>query len=607
MRAASLLGVLVGAKALTLAGSNMPWSIWTPIAFLWQDLAFVLCFGTLDWLLVRPPGKGRAEAVDAMGVRRDGGGGASRRALRSGAMWALYALAVLYVAINIPIARAVSSPLTWPMLRAADGELADSVAHYATAQNLSMLACVLTLAAALPFVFRRVPRRVLITAAAMSLPLIALGPFAIQNLDTRGRHRNVLFTLAATAFPRVRAEWTRADWRASPLPPASASSSPSLGDYRGAAKGQNVVLVILESVGASYLAPYGAARDPMPNLSKLATRSVLFENAYVTYPESIKGLVSILSSVCPAIDTTAEHYGTVKGRSLGGELSAAGYRTGLFHSGRFMYLGMESVIRNRGYDDLRDAGDISGEHHSSFGVDEPSTVRHMFSWIDELPDDQAFFVTYMPVAGHHPYDTPEPGPYPEDNELDRYHNALRYADQAIGQLVAGLRKRQLDDNTLVVVVGDHGQAFGQHEDNYGHTFFVYEENVRVPLLIAAPSRATQVRVRRVVSVLDVAPTVLQLLGRSVPPEFQGASLLEAHPRMALFFTDYSLGLLGLRDGHWKFIHELESGRSKLFNLESDPHERTDLAASSKTRVAAYRDHLLRWSAAQRALILEQTD
>ena len=141
-----------------------------------------------------------------------------------------------------------------------------------------------------------------------------------------------------------------------------------------------------------------------------------------------------------------------------------------------MYLGMESVIRHRGYDTLEDAGDISGVHNSSFGVDEPATVGRMLSWIDEGPADSRFFITYMPIAGHHPYDTPEPGPCPEEREIDRYRTALHGCDAAIGRLVSGLKERGLDRNTLLVIVGDHGQVFGQHEGNsVGHSFFVYDE------------------------------------------------------------------------------------------------------------------------------------
>ncbi|HEY6346382.1 MAG TPA: sulfatase/phosphatase domain-containing protein [Bryobacteraceae bacterium] len=155
-----------------------------------------------------------------------------------------------------------------------------------------------------------------------------------------------------------------------------------------------------------------------------------------------------------------------------------------------------------------------------------------------------------------------------------------------------------------IIYGDHGEAFGQHPGNYAHTFFIYEENVHVPFLIAAPGAIhSQIRVRKVVSLVDTAPTVLDLAGLTIQDPYQGRSMLDGglapEPRMALFFTDYSLPLLGLRDGPWKFIYRLDTRRPKLFNLDRDPGEQTDLAREYAERVAWYEQVVRNWSASQR--------
>ena len=224
----------------------------------------------------------------------------------------------------------------------------------------------------------------------------------------------------------------------------------------------------------------------------------------------------------------------------------------------------------------------------------------MLQWIDTLPREQPFFLTYLPIAGHHPYETPVAGPFPDSDEIGRYRNALRYATSPWARSSTAYRPEGWISNTLWVVVGDHGEAFGQHAGNYGHTFFLYEENVRVPFIVAAPWMPAQLRSRTIVSLVDTAPTILDLAGLSIPGTYQGHSALENHARMALFFTDYSLGLLGLRDGPWKFVHELDSGRSKLFDLAHDAGEQTDLSARDAARVAAYTKTLRAWSAAQKA-------
>lgn len=594
MKALALLGVLIIAKLAMLAGRPIQLSGWTPLAYFWQDVLVALAFALLDSVL------GRFRTGRVLG-------------------WILYGAVVAYVAINVPVARVLSSPLTWPMLGATRGALSDSIKHHATAGNLSLMVFVAASGIALPLFLRREARRFgrqrrravgIFAVILAALVLVVLGPLATSRVDTAGMGRNAITALATTALPRIAARAAdveaTGDWRASPLD--SGLPAEDLSRLRGAASGRNVVLIVLESAGAQYLKTYGAVADPMPNLSELAATSLIFENAYASYPESIKGFFAVLCSRYPAMDTEAESYARITTPSIAAALKQKGYRTGLFHSGRFMYLGMEAVIENRGYEVLEDAGAIGGNRESSFGVDEPSTVRRALAWIDSLEPGERFFLTYLPIAGHHPYDTPEPGPFPERAESDRYLNALHYADESLGALITGLRERGLDDRTLFVIFGDHGEAFGQHEGNYGHSLFLYDENIRVPYLIAAPGLIKEpVRVTRPISLIDTGPTILDLLGSPPPAGYQGLTALEGQPNMALFYTDYSLSLMGLRDGCWKFIYELESGRSKLFDVCADAAESTELSSLHPERAAAYRAHLSNWAAAQKSLIRGTSD
>jgi arylsulfatase A-like enzyme len=596
MKALALLGVFIIAKLAILTGRPIELSLWTPIAYFWQDVMVALAFSLLE-------------------IGRPWLGPWFSSWFSPWLSWTIYGTAVSYAAINVPVARVLSTPLTWPMIGAAGGALSDSIRYHATPLNLALLSLTLAAGVTLPLLLRRKqmpPQAALIIPALL---VVILGPFASARIDTIGRDRNAILSLATTALPRLSArgadvkiegDRVKDDWRASLS--GTEPEGDELSQWRGAVSGHNVVLIALESAGAEHLALYGATRDPMPNLSELARTALLFEDAYAVYPESIKALFSILCSRYPAMDTETETYSRIATRSLAAELKAAGYRTALFHSGRFMYLGMEAVIENRGFDVLEDAGAIGGHHESSFGVDEPSTVRRALSWIDSVPRGERFFLTYLPIAGHHPYETPEPGPFIERTEHDRYLNALHYSDASLGMLLRGLRDRGLDQNTLFVIFGDHGQAFGRHEGNYGHSLFLYEENVRIPYLIAMPGKIRQPeRLARTISLIDTAPTILDLLGLPIPADYQGRSALAARPGMALFYTDYSLSLTGLRDGGWKYIYELDAGRSKLFDLRRDPAEQHDLSRLHPDRVKAYRNLLARWSAAQKALILDQID
>src|SRR5690606_16339089 len=110
------------------------------------------------------------------------------------------------------------------------------------------------------------------------------------------------------------------------------------------ANGRNVVLVVLESAAAGHLAAFGGDRDAMPELSRMCAAALVCRHAYAVQPESVKGLVALLHATHPAAATVAEDYVPLPAPSLGEVLRGHGYRTALFHSGRFRYLGMHHLV-----------------------------------------------------------------------------------------------------------------------------------------------------------------------------------------------------------------------------------------------------------------------
>jgi arylsulfatase A-like enzyme len=575
MKALALFFVLAVARLITLAGRDLPWSIWMPFALFWQDAFVSLVFAGIEFAFRRRPAVGAT----------------------------LYWLIVTYTAVNVPIARILGSPFTLQMAHATGGALADSITHYFTASTLAQIAVILLAALAFAAITLRLPEKVLKMGFGALATLALGGAVVAGQTDWSGLHRNALVAFIDSTLPRLRGATPSApdDWRASM---AGDEDVDDLSSLHGAMAGRNVVLISLESTGARYLRCYGATEDPMPNLTRLAETSLVFEHAYAVTPESIKGLFCVLCSRYAAFDTRGEDYASVRTPSIAQRLVGEGYRAALFHSGRFMYLGMNAVVQLRGFDPVEDAGAIGGNFNSSFGVDEPATVERMLAWIDSLPPQQRFFIHYLPIAGHHPYATPERGPFPDSDEAAQYLNALHYGDAALGTFLGALRARHLDTNTIFVIYGDHGEAFGQHDSNFGHTLFVYEENVRVPLLIAMPgAHLGPKRVKRMASLVDLAPTVLDLLGLAPSPEYVGTSLLLPGPRAALFFTDYSLPLAGVRDGKWKFIAKLNSSRAQLFDLEADPEERFNLSEQYPELVATWQRRLLAWASTQKSLVV----
>lgn len=606
-RSVALLGVLLLAKAVILLLRGLDGNkgvLGSPLAV--PALVAADLGAALGWA-----------ALEALSQRWWRGRGEKLR-------WALYFAVAVYAASNVPVTRMFATPLTFPILAATDVALWDSLRIYVTPGNVLGVAGVLLGALLLPGWLRRsrlrwplAPRSwaVLIGGA---LVLELLGWAGLHQLPLRGLHRNVVFALLRSTLLQRGERGDLDGLTVPPLPAAEpgAAAGADLTALAGTAAGRDVLWVVMESTAARYLRPFGAAEDPTPNLTALSAGSIAFESIYAAYPESIKGLFSLLCSQSPAAHTTAARYTQDKlpCPAIAQRFAAAGYKTAMFHSGWFVYLGMDGVIRDRGFALKKDAGAIGGTYATSFGVDEASTVQQVLKYFDDLRPGERAFVMYLPIAGHHPYRSPGPAsrprPFGEQTELDCYRNDLYLGDAALGTLLEGLRARGRLARTALVFSGDHGEAFRQHEGNFGHTLYLYDENLRVPLLVVLPGITDQPgfalprRVAQPGSVMDIAPTLLHLTGLPIPPEYQGRSLLRpaAADEVPRFLTDHAVYQVGLRHDGWKFIDEPESGRAQLFDLHRDPAELQDVAAAQPQRVARYREHLRAFFTRQRLLV-----
>jgi arylsulfatase A-like enzyme len=570
--AAGLAAALILAKAVAVTGHPWPHPPIGVVAYFWQDAAVALAFAAVERIAPATLSK------------------------------ALFGVALILVAVNVPVARVLGAPMTWTMWRAAGLAMADSASHELTLANGVAMALVAGAGLVVRHLVanRRWTVPVLVTLAA----IVVAGGWAATRIDTVGRDRNALTALLPTAVRVVAAPPAGVDLYQSPY---VATPSDDLRFLAGRARGMNIVMVALESTAARYLRLYGADADPMPHLGALARDGVVFDAAYAVYPESIRELFATLCGRAPAFHEDAEADAAMPCDAFPGRLARAGYRTALFHSGRFDYLGMRAVVAGRGFDVAEDAASIGGQVHSSFGVDESATVARMLAWIDAADTSRPFFLLYLPIAGHHPYATRAPGPFsaardsgdpvPGVNrpEAAQYLNALHEGDATLGALLAGLRARGLDSKTMVVAFGDHGEAFGQHDGNSGHSLYIYDENVRVPLVISVPGATSSTRVRRPVSIADVAPTVLDLVGLGSVTD-RARSMLAPGPRLAFFFTDYSRPWVGLRDGCWTYLLDMASRRSQLYEVCRDPDERVDRSSTDADRVERYRVRAEQWLA-----------
>jgi arylsulfatase A-like enzyme len=183
--------------------------------------------------------------------------------------------------------------------------------------------------------------------------------------------------------------------------------------------------------------------------------------------------------------------------------------------------------------------------------------------------------------------------------MNRYLSALRETDRALGQLLAALARQQVLDSTLVVVVGDHGEAFGQH-GHYVHGVDLYEEEVHVPLMLINRRLFHGETDSTLGGLLDVAPTILDLLGRAPPASWQGRSLFDGDRTGRVYlFTSRSKVLFGYREGSRKLIYDAGANTTELYDLEADPGESVNVAGRSPGVALLGQQRLAAWVQFQR--------
>jgi arylsulfatase A-like enzyme len=370
----------------------------------------------------------------------------------------------------------------------------------------------------------------------------------------------------------------------------------------------NIIIYFFESTSSRYLDEKINNSYVTPNWRKLEKNAFVARNHYANFPLSANSLYTIITSSYEKYsrDLVIQKYPRIKNRTIYEILKDKGYRTCLIHTGSLLYAGQRKFLKERKIDRIIEYRDLikNPEHRRivGYGIDERAMIK---PGIDFMKKDttKPFCVTFFPLNPHHPYAIPDSrfritGKIPENADRNKkrwmnYLNSLHYADFAMGELVRELEKNGLMENTLFILLADHGQAFYQHRENLNHRRFLYDENVHVPFLIYNRKFfRKQVTYRGVSRHLDILPTILDILGISQEGEQEGVSLFSSHrEQFAMLHTSWNHEFFGIRDGRWKYIYRVEDGYEELYNLSNDPREMKNIAPEMENRVALFR-HLV---------------
>ncbi|MEO6219514.1 MAG: sulfatase-like hydrolase/transferase [Ginsengibacter sp.] len=376
----------------------------------------------------------------------------------------------------------------------------------------------------------------------------------------------------------------------------------------------NVVIFVMESVRALYMSGYSTIGDSVtPQIKKHLPEAVLFKNIYASSPNSGNSLFSILSSMYPLISfkyVTVDHP-ALPAATLSAELKKLNYRTAFYSSADNTYGRANEYLSHRGFDVIADYRNIpcdkgtinSGAEGVGNGTNDMCMVNAFKNWIAEEPA-KPFFSILWTLQTHWPYFAfgPEKSYVKNNAYLNRYLNALHEGDEALGNLLDNLKKRGLAESTLVVVVGDHGEAFGEH-NQFGHGSNIYEENIHVPLILINPLLFSGEEKTVIGGHLDIAPTTLDILQQTAPSEWQGSSLFDStRLNKNYFFSTWSDYMFGYRKNNLKVIFNAYQNKTMVFNLKDDPQELKDISADMPAIVDSAHHELAQWVQYQRTLM-----
>jgi arylsulfatase A-like enzyme len=358
--------------------------------------------------------------------------------------------------------------------------------------------------------------------------------------------------------------------------------------------------VTLDTLRADRIGAYGHAAAATPTLDRLAREGILFEQALATAPITLPSHASILTGVDPPVHGLRDNGIFVlapEALLVSEVLRRHGWRTGAF-VGSYMLdprFGLDQGFEVYSAPPLSASGvNLLVERRAD------AVIGDAVAWLEGVAPGERFFAWVHLYDPHAPYDPPEPW---SRRFEDAYDGEIAFCDAQLARLLEQIGRLGLDENLLVVVTADHGESLGEHGEAT-HGIFLYQSTLRVPLLVSGASAARGVRVSWPVSNAALPATLLALAGLD-PAELSAqarAPLLapdgtpERPPEDAALYVESELpyysyrwrALRGLLHGSLKLV---EGRDPELYDIASDPHERTDLAATRPEALASMRRRL----------------
>ena len=366
--------------------------------------------------------------------------------------------------------------------------------------------------------------------------------------------------------------------------PASSSSS------------RSVLLITLDTTVPEALSCYGAPEGSTPHLDALAAEGTLFENARTVAPLTLPAHCSMMTGLYPVRHSVRVNGSTVlpaEASTLAERARDAGLRTAAFVGSDVLdpAFGLDQGFEL--YDDPPAPPAKNIQHVDTRRGDE--VADRTIAWLEGLAPGERFFAWAHFFDPHDPYEPPAA-------YLERcgsaYRGEVAFADAQVGRILEALERSGRADDTVVVVVGDHGEGLGRHGESH-HAAFAFDSTLRVPLIVRDPGGARGTRTDAIVSVADLHPTLVGALDLGSPGDVDGRDLFAGSfdPERGVYFESYfglvSFGwsqISGWVDADGKYIH---SSAPEFYRPAADPGEEHNLIHERWSEAERYRTRIQR--------------
>jgi len=384
----------------------------------------------------------------------------------------------------------------------------------------------------------------------------------------------------------------------------------------------NLMIITLDTTRADHIGSYGYQDIETPNIDWLARNGIQFENCYTPVPLTLPAHCCLFTGKYPLghyVRNNGTHYLNEKETTLAELFALKDYNT---YAVIASYVLLSRFGLNQGFDvyeDSLDSRELIKSVKSEIIAD--TVYRKFKDWFKNNQKDKRFLAWIHFYDPHEPYVPPKEFVNEEGADLTKlYDGEIAFVDKYIGKIIEDMKAKKVLEKTLIIIVGDHGEAFGEH-DEYGHSIFCYEENLKVPLIFHNQQLFKESRaIKNRVNLIDIMPTILDLYDERIPTSIQGASLADflfgkKEEKERTIYVESMYGqeemnwapLTGIIKENFKYI---SLPQPELYDLKNDPKEKENLFNIKKDIAKDYdnnlQDFILKYSQANRSTKRELT-